>query len=92
MRAARAARLFSLFNQSDHCFLVLSLPLPSSLLKLPNDYGNGNHEKTKSAYLTSKTKISARSARRHVRFSFRNLKSCGGRQHKVLNYIFSKNF
>ena len=26
---------FSSFNQSDHCFLVLSLPLPSSLLKLP---------------------------------------------------------
>ena len=31
---------FSSFNQSDHCFLVLSLPLPlplpSSLLKLPS--------------------------------------------------------
>ena len=26
---------FSSFNQSDHCFLALSLPLPSSLLKLP---------------------------------------------------------
>ena len=26
---------FSSFNQSDHLFLVLSLPLPSSLLKLP---------------------------------------------------------
>ena len=26
---------FSSFNQSDHCFLVLSLPLLSSLLKLP---------------------------------------------------------
>ena len=37
MRAARAARLFSSFNQSDHCFLASSLPLPSSLLKLPED-------------------------------------------------------
>ena len=26
---------FSSFNQLDYCFLVLSLPLPSSLLKLP---------------------------------------------------------
>ena len=26
---------FPSFNQSDHCFLALSLPLPSSLLKLP---------------------------------------------------------
>ena len=26
---------FSSFNQSDHCFLSSSLPLPSSLLKLP---------------------------------------------------------
>ena len=26
---------FSSLNQSDHCFLVLSLPLPSSLRKLP---------------------------------------------------------
>ena len=26
---------FSSFNQSDHCFLALSMPLPSSLLKLP---------------------------------------------------------
>ena len=26
----------SSFNQSDHCFLVLWLPLPSSLLQLPN--------------------------------------------------------
>ena len=26
---------FSSFNQSDHCFLVLSLSLPSSLLKFP---------------------------------------------------------
>ena len=26
---------FSSFNQSDHCFLVSSLPLPSSLRKLP---------------------------------------------------------
>ena len=26
---------FSSFNQSDHCFLVSSLPLPPSLLKLP---------------------------------------------------------
>ena len=28
---------FSSFNRSDHCFLASSLPLPSSLLKLPND-------------------------------------------------------
>ena len=27
---------FSSFNQSDHCFAALSLPLLSSLLKLPN--------------------------------------------------------
>ena len=27
---------FSSFNQSDHCFLASSLPLPSSLLKLPD--------------------------------------------------------
>ena len=27
---------FSSFNQLDHCFLVLSLPFPSSLLKLPD--------------------------------------------------------
>ena len=27
---------FSSFNQSDHCFLASSLPLVSSLLKLPN--------------------------------------------------------
>ena len=33
VRAARAARLFYLIYQSDHCFLALSLP--SSLLKLP---------------------------------------------------------
>ena len=26
---------FSLFNQSDHCFVVLPLPLSSSLLKVP---------------------------------------------------------
>ena len=26
---------FSLSNQSDHCFLALPLPLPSSLLKRP---------------------------------------------------------
>ena len=30
---------FSSFNQSDHCFLASSLPLPWSLLKLPS---NGN--------------------------------------------------
>ena len=29
---------FSSFNQSDHCFLALSLPLPSSLRKLPTIY------------------------------------------------------
>ena len=28
---------FSSFNQSDHCFLALSLPLPSSLVKLSVD-------------------------------------------------------
>ena len=38
VRAARAARLFSSFNQSDHCFLALSLALQSSLLKLPNNW------------------------------------------------------
>ena len=27
---------FSSFNQSNHCFLASSLPLPSSLLKRPN--------------------------------------------------------
>ena len=27
---------FSSFNQSDHRFLALSLPLPSCLLKVPN--------------------------------------------------------
>ena len=37
VRAARAARLFfSSFNRSDHCFLGLSLSLPSSLLQLSN--------------------------------------------------------
>ena len=30
---------FSSFNQSDLCFLVLSLPLPSSLLKLQGALG-----------------------------------------------------
>ena len=30
---------FSSFNQSDHCFLASSLPLPSSLRKLPNSVG-----------------------------------------------------
>ena len=35
-RAARAAQLFfSSFNQSNHWFVALSLPLPSSFLKLP---------------------------------------------------------
>ena len=29
------------FNQSDHCFLVSLLLLPSSLLKLPNNKGQG---------------------------------------------------
>ena len=28
---------FSSFNQSDHCFLVLSLPMLSLLLKLPTN-------------------------------------------------------
>ena len=32
---------FSPFNQSDHRFLRLSLQLPSSLLKLPNDCSGG---------------------------------------------------
>ena len=41
-RAARAARLFSSFNQSNHWFmaplpLALPLPLPSSFLKRPNN-------------------------------------------------------
>ena len=35
-RAARAARLFFLFNQSNHWFVALSLTLPSSDLKLPD--------------------------------------------------------
>ena len=35
-RAARAARLFSSFNQSNHWFVTLSLTLPSSNLKLPS--------------------------------------------------------
>ena len=29
---------FSSFNQSDHCFLASSLPLPSCLLELPNHH------------------------------------------------------
>ena len=33
---------FSSFNQSDHCFLVSSLPLPSSLRKLPKAIHDGN--------------------------------------------------
>ena len=33
---------FSAFNQSDHCFLGLSLPLPSSLLKLSTPKGDIN--------------------------------------------------
>ena len=33
-RATRAARLFSSFNQSNHWFVTLSLPLLSSFLKL----------------------------------------------------------
>ena len=32
VRAARVAGLFSSFNQRDHCFLALSLPLLLSLL------------------------------------------------------------
>ena len=39
VRAARAARLFFRISQSDHCFLALSLPLPSSVLKFPNIVG-----------------------------------------------------
>ena len=34
---------FSSFNQSDHCLLVLSLLLPSSLLKLPIDFKFREH-------------------------------------------------
>jgi len=37
---------FSLFNQSDHCFLVSSLPLPSSLLKLPEEAPTATATKT----------------------------------------------
>ena len=32
---------FSSFNQSDHCFLASSLPLPSSLRKLPIEVRTG---------------------------------------------------
>ena len=32
---------FCSFNQSDHCFLVSLLPLPSSLLTFPNNIGQG---------------------------------------------------
>ena len=34
-RPARAARLFSSFNQTNHWLVALTLPLPSSFLKLP---------------------------------------------------------
>ena len=37
---------FASFNQSDHCFLGLSLSLPSTLLKLSNDEGDGNEDVT----------------------------------------------
>ena len=36
----------SSFNQSNHCFPASSLPLPSSLLKLPKDDDNGNDDST----------------------------------------------
>ena len=35
LHAARAARLFSLFYQSDSFFAAMTLPLTSSMLKLP---------------------------------------------------------
>ena len=34
---------FSSFNQSNHCFLALSLPLPPSLLKLSNWFTTENN-------------------------------------------------
>ena len=40
-RAARIARLYSSFNQSDHCLWASSLPFSSSLLMLPIAYWYG---------------------------------------------------
>ena len=54
-RAARAARLFSPFNQSSHWFVALWLSLPSSFLKLSvNDKYEGalNHQWPDSRYDT----------------------------------------
>ena len=48
MRATRAARLF--FDQSNCLFVALSLPSPSSMLKLPNIknlLSHGNERKLK---------------------------------------------
>ena len=36
---------FSSFNQSNHWFVTLMLPLPSSFLKLPNKQGRGRRQR-----------------------------------------------
>ena len=42
VRAARAARPFSSFDQSHAYFVALSFPLSSSIGSFRNDDGNGN--------------------------------------------------
>ena len=46
---------FSSFNQADHCFLASLLPLPSSLLKLPNCFLSTRCLLHKAAWLACKT-------------------------------------
>ena len=46
---------FSSFNQSDHCFLASWLPLPSSLLKLPNCFLPTRCLRHKATWLACKT-------------------------------------
>ena len=64
---------FSSFNQLDHCFLASSLPLPSTLLKLPirelkQPRRRRQQKPHKFAYLTMKNRIFARFARAYFIF------------------------
>ena len=51
---------FSLFNQSDHCFLASLLLLPSSLLKLPNKMQLSDGNPTRQVVPPSWIKLSVR--------------------------------